>query len=76
MTDVLWVDARFYDFLNCLDASPCYGWMNSNATVRNATQALANRLSAVYPQIVATEKFRNLYVVRARVLSRLIVCVF
>lgn len=27
----------FYNYLNCLDTSPCWGWMNSNETVRNAT---------------------------------------
>jgi len=27
----------FYDYLNCLDISPCWGWMNSNATVRSIT---------------------------------------
>jgi acyloxyacyl hydrolase len=25
----------FYDYLNCLDISPCAGWMNSNATIRD-----------------------------------------
>lgn len=26
-----------YDFLNCLKISPCWGWLNSNETVRNFT---------------------------------------
>ena len=26
-----------YDYLNCLGISPCAGWMNSNATIRNNT---------------------------------------
>jgi len=27
----------FYDFLNCVEVSPCWGWMNSNETARNMT---------------------------------------
>jgi len=26
-----------YDYLNCLEISPCWGWMNSNATIREMT---------------------------------------
>eukprot|EP00919_Chromeraceae_sp_WS-2016_P064663 GHVR01153159.1.p1 GENE.GHVR01153159.1~~GHVR01153159.1.p1 ORF type:complete len:105 (-),score=3.74 GHVR01153159.1:1615-1929(-) len=26
-----------YDFLNCLKISPCWGWLNSNDTVRKFT---------------------------------------
>lgn len=29
--------AEMYEFLNCLDISPCWGWLNSNETVRNFT---------------------------------------
>jgi len=25
---------QVYDFLNCLEISPCAGWMNSNETIR------------------------------------------
>ena len=28
---------QVYDFLNCLKISPCWGWLNSNETVRNFT---------------------------------------
>lgn len=28
---------RVYDFLNCLNISPCWGWLNSNETVRDIT---------------------------------------
>jgi len=28
---------NMYDFLNCLKISPCWGWLNSNETVRNFT---------------------------------------
>ena len=24
--------STFYDFLNCVGVSPCWGWMNSNET--------------------------------------------
>ncbi|GAM20502.1 hypothetical protein SAMD00019534_036770 [Acytostelium subglobosum LB1] len=43
---------QVYDFLNCLEASPCWGWMNSNETVRDLTTARAVELSAVYPEII------------------------
>jgi acyloxyacyl hydrolase len=26
--------AQFYDYMNCLGISPCFGWMNTDATVR------------------------------------------
>ncbi len=39
--------AQFYDFMNCANASPCWGWMNTDATVREKTQQRANELSAV-----------------------------
>eukprot|EP00163_Fabomonas_tropica_P027048 TRINITY_DN5119_c0_g2_i2.p1 TRINITY_DN5119_c0_g2~~TRINITY_DN5119_c0_g2_i2.p1 ORF type:complete len:437 (-),score=122.48 TRINITY_DN5119_c0_g2_i2:169-1479(-) len=42
-----------YDFLNCLEISPCWGWLNSNETVRNATSTRAAELSQVYQQILA-----------------------
>lgn len=54
---------QVYDFLNCLGISPCWGWMNSNATVRNLTQIHANALSAVYADIIANETFQNFDVI-------------
>jgi len=48
-----------YDFLNCLEISPCYVWMNSNATIRDAGSARAAELSAVYPQIIANHTYKN-----------------
>ncbi|KAL8583318.1 hypothetical protein ACOMHN_057604 [Nucella lapillus] len=38
---------QFYDYFNCLQVSPCSGWMNSNETVRNITTQRAMALSAV-----------------------------
>lgn len=48
-----------YTFLNCLEISPCWGWMNENETIRNLTSERAAELSAVYPQIVANYTFKN-----------------
>jgi len=42
-----------YGFLNCYTTNPCSGWLNSNATLRNATTARAQELNAVYSTIVA-----------------------
>lgn len=42
----------FYDFLNCLEISPCSGWMNSNESIRNATSATAAAMRDTLPQIV------------------------
>jgi len=50
---------QVYDYLNCLDTSPCWGWMNSNETVRNMTSEIAATLSAVYPQIIASHNYTN-----------------
>jgi acyloxyacyl hydrolase len=48
-----------YDYLNCLNISPCWVWMNSNATIREAGQKRANELSAIYPKIIREHKFQN-----------------
>jgi acyloxyacyl hydrolase len=42
-----------YDFLNCLNISPCWGWLNSNDTVRDFTTRRAQNLSKVYQDIIA-----------------------
>jgi len=47
----------FYDYLNCLEVSPCSGWMNSNETIRNATSATAKAMRDKLPHIV--EKTRG-----------------
>lgn len=41
-----------YSFLQCVKSSPCAGWMNTDASVRDATTAHAKKLSAIYPEIV------------------------
>jgi acyloxyacyl hydrolase len=42
-----------YDFLSCSNCNPCWGWLNTNATWRDATTAQAKLLSSVYADIVA-----------------------
>ncbi|BFZ13302.1 hypothetical protein BsWGS_16341 [Bradybaena similaris] len=51
--------AKYYDFLNCLQISPCAGWMNSNETVRHLTTKRANELSAVLRRIAVQQKYSN-----------------
>ena len=41
-----------YDFLNCLKISPCWGWLNSNDTVRKFTTERAHNLSKMYQEII------------------------
>nr|KAG5708000.1 hypothetical protein BaRGS_025138 [Batillaria attramentaria] len=43
--------SQFYDYFNCLQVSPCAGWMNTNETVRNMTTERANELSAVLQDV-------------------------
>lgn len=52
--DVTYKD--LYDYLNCLDSSPCWGWMNSNETVRNTTWQIASSLNAQLPVAVNETK--------------------
>jgi acyloxyacyl hydrolase len=55
---------NLYDYLNCLQISPCWGWMNSNASVRNGTWAVAQSLNAQLP-IIANQsvgKYKNVKV--------------
>jgi acyloxyacyl hydrolase len=43
-----------YDALICNECTPCWGWMNPNATDRNITSERAANLSAVYNTIIET----------------------
>ena len=54
--------AMLYDYLNCLELSPCFGWMNSNATWRNLTTERAFQLNAALKELIAKETFTNLRV--------------
>jgi acyloxyacyl hydrolase len=48
-----------YDFLNCMEESPCWGWLNSNATARREATDRAKELNEVYVNIAATASFKN-----------------
>lgn len=50
---------HFYDFMNCLQVSPCFGWMNSNKTIRDLTSERAAQLSAVLKNVAETMKYEN-----------------
>ncbi|EFA78313.1 acyloxyacyl hydrolase [Heterostelium album PN500] len=50
---------QVYDFLNCLELSPCWGWMNPNETIRDATSARAAELSAMYNVIISNYTFTH-----------------
>ena len=51
--------SQFYDYLNCLDVSPCFGWLNSNETWRNFTTDRAMELNAALKSLIANETFQN-----------------
>jgi len=55
--DVTYSD--FYDYLNCLEISPCFGWMNSDEYWRNATTERAMQLNEVYKMIIANNTYNN-----------------
>ena len=44
--------AAFYDFLNCLEISPCASWLNSNETYRDGASARAVELNQQYVVII------------------------
>eukprot|EP01113_Clastostelium_recurvatum_P016099 TRINITY_DN19144_c0_g1_i1.p1 TRINITY_DN19144_c0_g1~~TRINITY_DN19144_c0_g1_i1.p1 ORF type:complete len:554 (+),score=143.51 TRINITY_DN19144_c0_g1_i1:31-1662(+) len=48
-----------YQYLNCLYLSPCWAWLNSNETIRDAASLRAAQLSAVYPEIIGNYTFQN-----------------
>ena len=51
--------AQFYDYFNCLQISPCFGWMNSNETWRNRTTERAMQLNDAFRKLIANETFAN-----------------
>ncbi|ELW70423.1 Acyloxyacyl hydrolase, partial [Tupaia chinensis] len=52
--------AQLYAFLNCLQVSPCHGWMSSNKTLRALTSERAKQLSKTLERIADSERFTNL----------------
>ncbi|NXT81376.1 AOAH hydrolase, partial [Zapornia atra] len=51
--------SQLYSFLDCLQVSPCSGWLTSNETLRNLTSERAVQLSNVLKGIATSEKFAN-----------------
>jgi len=55
---------NLYDYLNCLQVSPCFGWMNSNETWRNLTTQRAMQRNQALKEVVAnfsSSKFKVHY---------------
>ena len=50
---------KFYDFMNCLQINPCWGWLNSDAAVRAETTRIAQSLNEVYSRIEQEQNFSN-----------------
>uniref|UniRef100_A0A8C9G3K6 Acyloxyacyl hydrolase n=1 Tax=Pavo cristatus TaxID=9049 RepID=A0A8C9G3K6_PAVCR len=51
--------SQLYSFLDCLQVSPCSGWLTANETLRNLTSERALQLSNVLKEITRTQKFAN-----------------
>ena len=50
----------FYNFLNCLEISPCFGWLNDNSTWRNLTTERAMNLSRALEEVVKSKTFKRI----------------
>ncbi|KAL9651287.1 hypothetical protein ABK040_001240 [Willaertia magna] len=50
---------QMYDYLNCMGSNPCWGWMNTNQTIRDITSQHAALLSTVYNKIIQKYTFKN-----------------
>mmetsp|Transcript_16826 Transcript_16826/g.25299 ORF Transcript_16826/g.25299 Transcript_16826/m.25299 type:complete len:572 (+) Transcript_16826:25-1740(+) len=48
-----------YDFMNCEEENPCWGWLNSDREVRLNTTRISNSLNDVYRKIEEEETFNN-----------------
>jgi len=48
-----------YGYLECLEVSPCLGWMSANETLRTVTTEHAMKLSKVAQDIAETETFEH-----------------
>lgn len=51
--------ANLYDYLNCLEISPCFGWMNTNETWRNLTLQRSMELNSALKQLLDDMTFTN-----------------
>jgi len=50
---------QIYEYLECLEISPCLGWLSSNATLRAFTQQRANDLSQAVQEATLSYKPTN-----------------
>jgi hypothetical protein len=48
-----------YDFMNCEEENPCWGWLNLDREVRLNTTKISNSLNDVYQNISDTMTFTN-----------------
>jgi len=48
-----------YDYQNCLDSSFCWGWLNTNQTVRDTTTQIAESLSEQYNVVFSNYTAKN-----------------
>jgi acyloxyacyl hydrolase len=63
-----------YEFMNCLEENPCWGWLNANETNRRITTQRSDQLNNVYRNISHTIKFENInYVFYAPLWSEMFV---
>ena len=50
---------QYYDYQNCLGSSFCWGWLNTNETVRDITTQKAMELNAVYKEVLTNYTAKN-----------------
>lgn len=51
--------SQYYDFSNCIEASFCWGWLNTNATVRDLTTQRAMQLNQVWQSVLSNYTAKN-----------------
>merc|ERR1712072_855466 len=51
--------SQVYDWMNCMQESPCWGWLNSDPAARQSATDRAKQLNDVYVDISANETFKN-----------------
>ena len=50
---------QLYEYLNCLQVSPCHGWLTSDSDLRDFTSERAYNLSRATEDIANTESYDN-----------------
>jgi acyloxyacyl hydrolase len=50
---------QVYDYLDCVNSNPCWGWLNTNETWRDLTTERAQNLSAVYTEVKKANTYEN-----------------